>query len=101
MNIEEQVQFAEEDIAYLKGHIEAISSLCALLIATHPRGGKIVEVFKARASVVERLEQPKDALKAYADGFVRLAYDLEVEKILEAFQRDELELFPIPQSRGH
>lgn len=101
MSIDEQLQFAEEDIAHLKGRIEALSSLCALLIATHPRGGKIVEVFKARASEVERLEHPTNALKAYADGFVRLAYDLDLGKILDTFQRDELKLFPIPQSRGH
>jgi len=62
---------------------------------------RIVEVFKARASEVERLEHPTASLRAYADGFVRLAYEFEIDEILRTFQEDELKLFPIPQSRGH
>lgn len=101
MTVEEDVALMQEDISYLKGRVEALSSLCALLIATHPRGGKIVEVFKARASEVERLEYPTTSLRAYADGFVRLAYELNIDEILRCFQEDELKLFQIPQSGGH
>lgn len=101
MTIDEKVTFMEEDISYLKGRVDALSGLCALLIATHPRGAKIAEVFKARASEVSGLEQPTVFLKAYADGFSRFGFDLNVEEILESFHRDELKLFPIPQSGGH
>ena len=101
MTIKEDVALMQEDISYLKGRVEALSSLCALLIATHPRGGKVVEVFKARASEVESLEHPTASLRAYADGFVQLAYDLNIDEILRTFQEDELKLFPIPQSGGH
>ncbi|MHB1632618.1 MAG: hypothetical protein ACYCR3_11485 [Acidithiobacillus sp.] len=101
MTVKEDVALMQEDILYLKGRVETISSLCALLIATHPRGGKIVEVFKARASEIERLEHPTASLKAYADGLARLACELNIDDILYSFQEDELKLFPIPQSGGH
>ena len=89
----------EEDISYLKGRMDAISSLCALLIATHPRSAKIIEVFKARASEVAGLDASTTALKAYAHGFAGL--DLDAEETLESFYRDELKLYPVPQSGGH
>lgn len=101
MTTNEQITFMEEDISYLRGRLDAISSLCALLIATHPRGTKIVEVLKARASEVAGLEQPTVFVEAYADGFSRFGFDLNVEEILESFHRDELKLFRTPQSGGH
>jgi len=99
MAIEDNVEFIEEDISYLKGRIDALSSLCALLIATHPTSAKIVAVFKARASEVVGLKAETISLKAYAHGFSGL--DLNVEETLAAFHLDELKLYPVPRSGGH
>ncbi|WP_439638711.1 hypothetical protein [Nevskia sp.] len=101
MSLEEQVEFAEQDIAHLKGRLDALESLCALLIATHPQASKIAAVFKAKASEFAALENPTASLQAYADGLSRLAYELDPQQIVQAFQRNEMRLLQAPQSRRH
>ena len=101
MSISESLEFAEQDISHLKGRIDALEGLCALLIATHPRAEKISEVFKAKASQVAGLEHSTASMQAYADGVSRLAYELDPRQIVEAFQRDEMFFLQSLQSRRH
>ncbi|MFS4551129.1 hypothetical protein [Comamonas resistens] len=101
MSTPESLEFIEQDISYLKGRIDALENLVTLLIATHPQAGKISEVFKAKSSQIAGLEHPTVFLQAYADGVSRLAYDLDPQKIIEAFQQEEMLFLQSTLSRHH
>jgi len=67
----------EEEIAYLKGRVDALAQLCSFLVATHTSGDKLAEMFKIRAE--KDLNQP-DLTKtahAYASGYASLVQNIE------------------------
>lgn len=101
MSITENLEFVEQDISHLKGRIDALENLVTLLIATHPQAEKISEVFKAKSSQIAALEHSTVFVKAYADGVSRLAYDLDPQKIIEAFQQEEMLFLRSTLSRHH
>ncbi len=67
----------EEDLAYLKGRVDALSQLCSFLVATHSSGDKLAGMFKIRAE--KDLNQPDLAKTAYAyaSGYASLAQNIE------------------------
>lgn len=67
----------EEEIAYLKGRVDALSQLCSFLVATHTTGDKLTGMFKIRAE--KDLNQPdlSSIAKAYASGYASLVQNIE------------------------
>jgi hypothetical protein len=67
----------EEEIAYLKGRVDALSQLCSFLIATHTSGDKLAGMFKIRAE--KDLNQPNlsGIAHAYASGYASLVQTIE------------------------
>jgi hypothetical protein len=67
----------EEEIAYLKGRVDAISQLCSFLVVTHTSGDKLAGMFKIRAE--KELNQPDlaNTAHAYASGYASLVQNIE------------------------
>jgi hypothetical protein len=67
----------EEEIAYLKGRVDALSQLCSFLVATHASGDKLAGMFKIRAE--KDLNQPalSSIAHAYASGYASLVQNIE------------------------
>jgi hypothetical protein len=67
----------EEEIAYLKGRVDALSQLCSFLVATHTSGEKLAGMFKIRAE--KDLNRPDLSViaHAYAAGYASLVQNLE------------------------
>jgi hypothetical protein len=67
----------EEEIAFLKGRVDALSQLCSFLVATHTSGEKLAGMFKIRAEKgLNKPDLPKTA-HAYASGYASLVQNLE------------------------
>lgn len=66
-----------EEIAYLKGRVDALSQLCSFLVATHASGDKLAGMFKIRAE--KGLNQPElsNADHSYALGYASLVQNIE------------------------
>ncbi len=67
----------EEEIAYLKGQVDALSQLCSFLIATHTSGDKLAGMFKIRAEKDLNRPNLSGIAHAYASGYASLVENLE------------------------
>ena len=67
----------EEELAYMKGRVDALSQLCSFLVVTHTSGDKLAGMFKIRAEKdLNRPDLSKTA-HAYASGYASLVQNLE------------------------
>jgi hypothetical protein len=67
----------EEEIAYLKGRVDALSQLCSFLVATHTSGDRLAGMFKIRAEKeLNQPDLPKTA-HACAAGYASLVQNIE------------------------
>ena len=67
----------EEEIAYLKGRVDALSQLCSFLVATHASGDKLAGMFKIRAEKDLNRPNLSGIAHAYASGYASLVENLE------------------------
>ena len=67
----------EEEIAYLKGRVDALSQLCSFLVATHASGDKLAGMFKIRAEKDLNRPNLSGISHAYASGYASLVENLE------------------------
>ena len=67
----------EEEIAFLKGRVDALSQLCSFLIATHTSGEKLSSMFKIRAEKDLNRPNLSGVAHAYASGYASLVPNLE------------------------
>ena len=88
-------EIANEELAFLKGRIDALIELCSILIVTHPRSTTIAEVFKNRAEAKSRLPPGSECAQAYVSGYESVAPDLE--EISKSFHQEQLAAFSTPQ----
>ena len=67
---------AEEEIAYLKGRIDALSQLCSFLVATHVNGDNLTQMFNLRAE--KELNQPglSNIDHAHATGYASVSQNI-------------------------
>lgn len=67
----------EEEIAYMKGRVDALSQLCSFLVATHSSGEKLAGMFKVRAEKSLNRPDLSGVAHAYASGYASLVENLE------------------------
>ncbi len=67
----------EEEIAYLKGRVDALSQLCSFLVATHADGDGLAKMYMLKAE--KDLNKPglSGAAHAYASGYASVTPNLE------------------------
>ena len=67
----------EEEIAFLKGRVDALSQLCSFLVATHNEGANLAKMYRMRAE--KDLSQPdlSEIDQAYASGYASVTPNIE------------------------
>ena len=82
---------AEEEIAYLKGRVDALSQLCSFLVATHVNGDNLAQMFSLRAEKDLNQLRLSDIDKAYAAGYASVTQNIAAaRKIFGKNKREEL-----------
>jgi len=67
----------EEEIAYLKGRVDALSHLCSFLVATNSNGANLAKMYRARAE--KDLGKPglSEVDRAYATGYASVSPNID------------------------
>ena len=70
----------EEEIAYLKGRVDALSQLCSFLVATNSNGGDLTKMYRMRAE--KDLNQPglSEVARAYATGYASVSPNIDAAR---------------------
>ncbi len=78
---------SEEEIAFLKGRIDALSQLCSFLIVKHADGDSLAKMYMLRAD--KDLNKPglSGTDHAYASGYASVTPNLETA--WKAFGKDK------------
>jgi hypothetical protein len=77
----------EEELAYLKGRVDALSQLCSFLVATHTSGDKLAGMFKIRAEKDLNQHDLSNTDHAYASGYASLVQNIETAQ--QAFGKNK------------
>ncbi len=77
----------EEEIAYLKGRVDALSQLCSFLVAKHADGDSVAKMYMLKAE--KDLNKPglAEIAHSYASGYASLTPNLE--SAWKAFGKDK------------
>jgi len=85
-----------EELAFLKGRIDALIELCSMLIVNHPKSTTIAAIFKNRVETKSSLPPGSACVQAYVSGYESVTPD--VEAIAKSFRRDQLDVLPTPKA---
>jgi hypothetical protein len=67
----------KEEIAYLKGRVDALAQLCSFLVATHTNGDNVAQMYKLRAEKDLEKAGLSDIEQAYASGYSSVSPNIE------------------------
>ncbi len=77
----------EEEIAYLKGRVDALSQLCSFLIVKHADGDSVAKMYMLKADKDLNRHGLSGAVQAYASGYASVTPNLE--SAWKAFSKDK------------
>ncbi len=67
----------EEEIAYLKGRVDALSQLCSFLVATHADGDSLAKMYMLKADKDLNQAGLSEIARTYASGYASVTPNLE------------------------